>query len=171
MFAMIISNKEYKVKFGTNSFIDTDLMDRTKQIFTILKEQGVFDDSEEGLTTEEDDFAVVMKNLDMYKDILIITRELLQTGFKRYNPVDDIAEVGDLIDDYLEEKGQNIMFLFAQIVNELLTKGFLGDQASQKTATEIPQVTMPQANVPQTIVQPVQPQVVQMPTQGGIPTI
>ena len=58
------------------------------------------------------------------------------------------------------------MFLFAQIVNELLTKGFLGDQASQKTATEIPQVS-----VPQTIVQPVQPQVVQMPTQGGIPTI
>ena len=163
---MIITNKEYKLKFGTNSFIDTELMDLTKQIFTILKEQGVFDDSEEGLTTEEDDFAVVMKNLDMYKDILIITRELLQTGFKRYNPVENIEEVGDLIDDYLEEKGENIMFLFAQIVNELLTKGFLGDQASQKTATEIPQV-----NVPQTIVQPVQPQVVQMPMQGGIPTI
>lgn len=163
MFSMIISNKEYKVKYGVNSFIDTDLMDRTKQLLRILKEQGVFDDDDEKevvVTEDEDLLAVIMKNLDLYKDILVITRDLLHTGFQRCNPVDEITEVGNLIDDYCEETGNSVMYLFGVIANELVAKGFLGDQASQEKA------------IPTTeIQQPTQAEVVQMPTQEVTPTI
>ena len=36
-----VKGKEYKVRFGYNSFCDTDLMDRTKDLLGIwLKERG-----------------------------------------------------------------------------------------------------------------------------------
>lgn len=165
MFSMIISNKEYKVKYGTNSFIDTNLMDRTKELLKLLKEQGVFDDEDEGsveITKDEDILEVLMKNLDMYRDILVLTRDLLRTGFERYNPVEDIKEVGNLIDDYCEEQNQNVMFVFGMIANELVARGFLGDQASQEKAQEIP-MENPQPEIPQA-------EVVQMPTTDATPT-
>ena len=176
MFSMIISNKEYKVRFGTNSFIDTDLIDRTKQMIVLLKEQGVFDDEEDKgsieVTTDDDLIEVILKNLDTYKDILVLTRDLLQTGFARYNPVENILEVGNLIDDYCDETGNNVMYLFGLIANELVARGFLGDQASQEKAIptqeipkEVPMET-PMA-IPQ---EQVQAEVVQMPTMDATPT-
>ena len=46
MMTLIINEKEYKVKFGYNSFCDTDLMDRTSDLLRIFGAQGIKNDEE-----------------------------------------------------------------------------------------------------------------------------
>ena len=41
-----VKDKEYKVKFGYNSFCDTDLMDRTSDLLKIFQGAGVEDDKD-----------------------------------------------------------------------------------------------------------------------------
>lgn len=56
------------------------------------------------------------------------TRSLLFEGFRKYNPVKSVEEVGDLLDTYLDEKpdgeDRGIVELFGKITEELTTEGF-----------------------------------------------
>ena len=114
-----IKGTEYKVKFGFNSFADSDLLDRVQQIATLLS-----DDSED-------------RGIGMLRDLFVVVREMLYVGFKRYNPVETIEEVGDLLDEYMEDtpmdedgeplEERGILAIFLELSNELASEGFLAD--------------------------------------------
>ena len=127
MFTITISGKEYQVKYGVNSFADTDLMDRTQWIIEQMNGEK-----------EPEDQA------KMLRDMVITLRELLYVGFKKENPIEDIEAVGDLLDDYIDEHIDDsdvVMNLFGQIAEELMAKGFLADLL--KTAESREQVKKP----------------------------
>lgn len=127
MFKIEIGGKEYQVKYGVNSFADTDLMDRTQWII----------DQMSGEKEPED-------QAKMLREMVITLRELLYVGFKKENPIDDIEVVGDMLDDYIDEHSEDadvIMNLFGQIAEELMAKGFLADLL--KTADSQKQVKKP----------------------------
>ncbi len=113
MFTIAINGNEYKVRYGVNSFADTDLMDRTQWLITRMN--GENDTEDQG---------------KILREMVVCLRDLLYVGFKKYNPVDDIEAIGDLLDDYIDEHKDDadvIMNLFGQIAEELMAEGFLGD--------------------------------------------
>ena len=109
-----VKETEYKVKFGFNSFVDSDLMERTE---TMMR---VFDDD----ANKDDKYGMLRM-----KDLFTCVRELLFVGFQKYNPVPSVQDVGNLLDDYLEEGTEenphDLLELFSQIANELMNEGFL----------------------------------------------
>jgi hypothetical protein len=109
-----VGEKEYKVKFGYNSFCDSDLLDRTSDAMGIIGELQN--------ASEKDGMAKVRK-------LFTLTRDLLFEGFKKKNPVESVDEVGDILDDYLEEDKENhgLLDVFTLLAQELLTEGFFGD--------------------------------------------
>ena len=118
MYSLKIGDKEYKVKFGFNSFCDTDLMDRTKDLIMLFNKEDVSDDQGAQM-------------IGKIKDLFVCVRDLMYFGFQKYNPVASVQEVGDLLDQYHDE-GSNedphgIMDLFGDLGNELMSEGFLGD--------------------------------------------
>lgn len=114
MKTITIKGKEYKIKFGYNSFCDTDLLDRASEIMGILADKTI--------TKKDNDFTV-----KMFKT----TRELLFEGFKKYNPVEKVSDIGDLLDDYFdegtEEDTHGLIDVFGIVAQELLAEGFFGD--------------------------------------------
>lgn len=110
-----VKNKEYKVRFTYNSFADSDLLDRTFETLTLVQEM---------LSANEN-----TNSIDTIKKLFKLTRELLFVGFQRENPVDKIEEVGDILDDYLEEDREHhgLIDVFNDIAAELLASGFFGD--------------------------------------------
>jgi len=114
MMTLVVKGTEYKVKFGFNSFVDTDLMERTEELMKI------FDDEE----NKDDKYG-----MSRIKDLFTCVRELLFVGFKKYNPVETLEEVGNLLDDYIdegtEENPHDLLELFGNIANELMNEGFL----------------------------------------------
>lgn len=126
-----INDKTYKIAFGFNSFCDTDLMDRTEQMISMIADEKLESD---------DDIRRFGKITDMFK----IVRELIFVGMEKYNPVSDIKEVGDLLDIYHEEgtaeEPHGLFELFALLTNELLAKGFFGDVVDvvNKAAKNLP---------------------------------
>lgn len=111
---LTVKGVDYKVKFGFNSFIDTDLMERTEGMIKI------FDDEEH----KED-----LYGMGRIKEMFTVVRELLFVGFKKYNPIDSLTEVGDLLDDYMdegtEEEPHDLLNLFGLLSHELMEEGFL----------------------------------------------
>lgn len=114
MMTLVVKDKEYKVKFGYNSFCDSDLLDRTTETMKIL----------DNLTksTDSDGMANIHK-------MFTLVRDLLFEGFKKLNPVKNKTEVGDILDDYLEEDTENhgLLNIFVLLSQELLAEGFFGD--------------------------------------------
>ena len=133
-----VKENEYKVKFGYNSFCDTDLMDRTSDLLKIFKEEDVDDDSD-------------AKAVGKVKDLFLCVRDLLFVGFKKFNPVETVQDVGDILDDYhdeaTEDGGRGILDLFTNLTTELMNEGFLGDLLSQME--EVPEETTKAPKVPQ----------------------
>lgn len=114
MMTIKVGEKEYKVKFGYNSFCDSDLLDRTSDAMGIIGELQN--------ASDKDSMAKVRK-------LFTLTRDLLFEGFKKKNPVESVDEVGDILDDYLEEDKENhgLLDVFTLLAQELLTEGFFGD--------------------------------------------
>ena len=114
MMTLKVKDKEYKVKFGYNSFCDSDLLDRTTETMKIV----------DNLTksTDSDGMANIQK-------MFTLVRDLLFEGFKKLNPVGNKTEVGDILDDYLEEDTENhgLLNIFVLLSQELLAEGFFGD--------------------------------------------
>lgn len=130
MMRLKISGKEYKVKFGFNSFCDSDILDDFMEMSEKLEKSA--------------------KTIEI-KSIFIIIRELLFEGFKKNNPVENEQAVGDLLDLYLEQapdgEKRGLLELFTAIQKELMEEGFLAGlfqenegegQAEQETQQAIP---------------------------------
>ena len=114
MMTLTVKGVEYKVKFGFNSFVDTDLMERTEAMIKIFDEKANKDD---------------VYGMGRIKEMFSVVRELLFVGFKKYNPFENVAEIGDLLDDYIEEGTEenphDLLELFGQLSEELMNEGFL----------------------------------------------
>lgn len=131
-----VKGKEYKVKFGYNSFCDTDLMDRTSDLLKIFQGADVEDDKD-------------VTGMGKIKELFSCVRDLLYVGFKKNNPVESVQEVGDILDDYhdeaTEEDKRGILDLFTQLTEELMREGFLADlmeqmaQTTEEKVVKIPQ--------------------------------
>lgn len=121
MMELTIGKKNYKVKFGFNSFCDTDLMDRTGDLLRVFQEAEVADDTD-------------INQIGMIKDLFACVRELLFVGFQKYNPVESLQVIGDLLDDWKDEETdeeRGIFGLFTQLTDELMSQGFLGDMMQE----------------------------------------
>lgn len=122
-----VKEKEYKVKFGYNSFCDTDLMERTEDLLKLFQS-----------TVADDDTDVL--GLGKVKELFLCVRDLLFVGFKKFNPVETVQEIGDIIDDYHDEapegEKRGVMDIFTQLSEELMNAGFLGEDLNDQTETE-----------------------------------
>ena len=122
MMVLKVKDKEYKVKFGYNSFCDTDLMDRTRDLLKIFQGAEVEDDKD-------------VSGTGKIKELFVCVRDLLFVGFKKFNPVGTVQEVGEILDDYHDEaqdgEKRGILDLFTQLTEELMNEGFLSDLMEQ----------------------------------------
>ena len=118
MMILKVKDKEYKVKFGYNSFCDTDLMDRTSDLLKIFQGAEVEDDKD-------------VAGLGMIKEMFLCVRDLLFVGFQKYNAVETVQEIGEIIDDYHDEaqdgEKRGMLDLFTNLSEELMNEGFLGE--------------------------------------------
>ena len=118
---LTIDGKEYRVRFGYNSFCDNDIFDRVKEMLAIMNPDN---QDEAGL------------NLDRIKNLFTTTRDLLFVGFKKDNPVESLEEVGDLLDKYHDEapegEDRGILSIFLALSEELMNEGFLSDMMETK---------------------------------------
>lgn len=125
---LVINGKEYKVKFGYNSFCDTDLMERTNDLMRLLQGGDVKSDED-------------VQGIGKVKELFVCVRELLFVGFEKYNPLESIREVGDLLDDYMDEETnekRGLLELFTILAEELMNEGFLADLLKQTEEMEQP---------------------------------
>ena len=127
MMVLKVKDKEFKVKFGYNSFCDTDLMDRTSDLLKIFQGAGVEDDRD-------------VTGMGKIKELFSCVRDLLFVGFKKFNSVETVQEIGEILDDYHDEapdgEKRGIIDLFTQLTEELMNEGFLGDLMEQMTKVE-----------------------------------
>ena len=131
---LVVKKKEYKVKFGYNSFCDTDLMDRTTDLLKLFQ----------GAEIEDDKDVIGMGKI---KELFSCVRDLLFVGFQKFNPVDNKQQIGNILDDYhddaQEAEKRGILDLFTQLKEELMNEGFLGefleDIAETQENTKTPQ--------------------------------
>lgn len=140
MMLLKVKEKEYKVKFGYNSFCDTDLMDRTQDLLELFRGEEVENDSD-------------VNSLGKIKELFCCVRELLFVGFEKYNPVETVQDIGNILDDYnedaTEEDKRGLIDLFVMLTEELMSEGFLADlmkdmnvedtQSNGEKITKIPQ--------------------------------
>lgn len=129
MLNLVIDNKEYKIEYGFNSFCDTDLLERTQDMLTLFSGGDVENDND-------------VQALGMIKEMFCIVRELLFVGFEEHNPVEDVKEVGRLLDKYRKEapegESRGILDLFGMLSEELMNEGFLADLMNKIAETEAP---------------------------------
>lgn len=127
MMTLKVKGNEYRVKFGYNSFCDTDLMDRTKDLLNIFQGAEVEDDKD-------------VSGMGMIKELFSCVRDLLFYGFKKYNPVETVQDIGDILDDYheesTEEESHGLLDLFTMLTEELMSEGFLADLMQQMEKKE-----------------------------------
>ena len=131
---LVVKKKEYKVKFGYNSFCDTDLMDRTTDLLRLFQ----------GAEIEDDKDVIGMGKI---KELCACVRDLLFVGFQKFNPVDNKQQIGNILDDYHDDapegEKRGILDLFTQLTDELMNEGFLGefleDIAETQENTKTPQ--------------------------------
>ena len=129
-----VKGKEYKVRFGYNSFCDTDLMDRTTDLLKLFQ----------GAEIEDDKDVIGMGKI---KELFSCVRDLLFVGFQKFNPVDNKQQIGNILDDYHDDapegEKRGILDLFTQLTEELMNEGFLGefleDIAETQENTKTPQ--------------------------------
>lgn len=140
MMVLKVKKKEYKVKFGYNSFCDTDLMERTEDLLKLFQSTGADDDKD-------------VAGLGKLRELFLCVRDLLFVGFKKFNPVETVQEVGDIIDDYHDEapegEKRGVMDIFTQLSEELMNAGFLGEILSDQKEPEQNQQDQKVVEMPQ----------------------
>jgi len=118
MMKLKIGEKEYVVKYTYNCFCDTDLLERVNDLGKLFSVQKAESDKD-------------VSGLGRIKDLFVCVRDLLFTGFQAENPVDNVQEIGNLLDQYKEEapegEERGILQLFIMLSNELMDEGFLSD--------------------------------------------
>lgn len=140
MMVLKVKEKEYKVKFGYNSFCDTDLMERTEDLLKLFQSAGADDDKD-------------VAGLGKVRELFLCVRDLLFVGFKKLNPVESVQDVGDIIDDYhdeaTEEEKRGVMDIFTKLSEELMNEGFLGEILNDQTEPEQNQQDQKVVEMPQ----------------------
>ncbi len=140
MMVLKVKDTEYKVKFGYNSFCDTDLMERTEDLLKLFQSAGADDDKD-------------VAGLGKVRELFLCVRDLLFVGFKKFNPVETVQEVGDIIDDYHDEapegEKRGVMNIFTQLSEELMNAGFLGEILNDQTEPEQNQQDQKVVEMPQ----------------------
>jgi hypothetical protein len=111
-------------------------MERTTDIVKMFKKRNIVDDKDVSIAGE-------------VKGLFLCVRDLLYVGFKKYNPVENVQEVGDILDDYhdeAKEKGEKrgIVDLFTNLTDELMNEGFLADLMNDTEEKSGNQVKVPQ---------------------------
>ena len=129
MMTLKVKDKEYKVKFGYNSFCDTDLMDRTQDLLELFKGKDVEDDAD-------------VATMGKIKELFRCVRDLLFVGFEKYNPVERVQDVGNILDDFneeaTEEDKRGLIDLFVMLTEELMSEGFLAGLLKEMNAEDTP---------------------------------
>lgn len=91
--------------------------------------------------------------LGKVKELFLCVRDLLFVGFKKFNPVETVQEVGDIIDDYHDEapegEKRGVMNIFTQLSEELMNAGFLGEILNDQTEPEQNQQDQKVVEMPQ----------------------
>lgn len=120
-----IKDKEYKIKFGYNCFCDTDLMDKVNSLMQLMNSNSAENDAD-------------INTMVKIKDLFCVVRELVYVGFQKHNPVNNLQEVGNLLDDYVDDNSEkrSLMSLFAILADELTNEGFLAGMTSEPEETE-----------------------------------
>lgn len=140
MMVLKVKDTEYKVKFGYNSFCDTDLMERTEDLLKLFQSTGADDDTD-------------VAGLGKVRELFLCVRDLLFVGFKKFNPVETVQEVGDIIDDYHDEapegEKRGVMNIFTMLSEELMNAGFLGEILNDQTEPEQNQQDQKVVEIPQ----------------------
>ncbi len=135
-----VKDTEYKVKFGYNSFCDTDLMERSEDLLKLFQSAGADDDKD-------------VAGLGKVRELFLCVRDLLFVGFKKFNPVETVQEVGDIIDDYHDEapegEKRGVMDIFTKLSEELMNEGFLGEILNDQTEPEQNQQDQKVVEMPQ----------------------
>lgn len=135
-----VKDTEYKVKFGYNSFCDTDLIERTEDLLKLFQSAGADDDTD-------------VAGLGKIRELFLCVRDLLFVGFKKLNPVESVQDVGDIIDDYHdeapEEEKRGVMDIFTKLSEELMNEGFLGEILNDQTEPEQNQQDQKVVEMPQ----------------------
>lgn len=127
-----IGEKDYTVKFNYNCFCDTDLLDRVNDLGRIFQGAKVENDKE-------------VTGMGKIRDLFVCVRDLLFTGLQEENPVENVQEVGKLLDQYKREtpegEERGILQLFTMLAEELFAEGFLSDilNASVEKTPKTPQ--------------------------------
>ena len=117
MMRLNVGGTEYKVKFGYNCFCDTDLMDRVEVLTRLFNRENVDNDED-------------VSGVGKIKELFCVVRDLIFVGFRKYNPVGTVQEIGDLLDDYIDEETEEergLFKLFSDLSEELMNQGFLSD--------------------------------------------
>jgi hypothetical protein len=117
MTTLTINGKDYKIKFGYNSFCDSDLMERVQDLAKLFQKNDTVSDKD-------------VSGIGKIKDLFCVVRELLFVGFKKYNPAESLQEIGDLLDDYCDEETEEkrgLFQLFTLLSDELMNAGFLNE--------------------------------------------
>lgn len=135
MMTLKVKEKEYRVKFGFNSFCDTDLMEKTSDLLKLFQNMETENDKD-------------VTGLGKIKELFNCVRDLLFVGFAKYNPVDTVQEIGEILDDYHEEATdedkRGILDLFLKLTDELTNEGFLSDLMTASEEKEEKKVKTPQ---------------------------
>ena len=125
-----IGDKDYKVKFSYNCFCDTDLLERVDGLGRIFQGESAKDDKD-------------VTGIGKIRELFCCVRDLLFVGFQKHNPVENVQEVGDLLDQYKEEtpegEERGILSLFMLLSDELTEEGFLSDMIKE-TKEKTPKV-------------------------------
>lgn len=115
MTKFVVNGTEYKVKYGYNCFCDTNLMENVQELSKLFSGSDVKSDAD-------------VSGMGKVKDLFCVVRDLLYVGFKKYNPVNSVQDVGDILDDYLDEETdeeRGLLPLFVMLSEELTNEGFL----------------------------------------------
>lgn len=113
-----VKGNEYRIRYSYNCFCDSDIFDRVKEMLQLMQEGQVGDDSD-------------MNSLGKIKDLFVLIRELFFLGLQKDNPVESLAEAGDLLDDYRDEapdgEDRGLISIFTALTEELVNEGFLSE--------------------------------------------
>lgn len=127
MMVLKVKENDYKVKFGYNSFCDTDLMDRTQDLLELFRGNDIEDDGD-------------VNSLGKIKELFCCVRDLLFVGFEKYNPVECVQDIGNILDDYNEdatdEDKRGLLDLFIMLTEELMSEGFLAGLMKEMNAED-----------------------------------
>lgn len=129
-----VNGKEYKIKFGYNSFCDTDLMERTNDLMRVFKSSGVENDTD-------------ISGIGKIKELFVCVRELIFVGLQKFNPVESLQEVGNILDDYKDEETEEkrgLFELFVMLTEELMNEGFLADLLEATEEVQKKEIKTPQ---------------------------